>query len=130
MAPAGDTRTVLVADDDPDIRDLLAFKLEQMGYRVLLAPDGAQALAMATADPPDIAVLDLMMPAMTGVDVCRALRQHGETAYVPVILLTARTHERDVQNGFASGADDYVTKPFSPRELASRVQAVLARARG
>ncbi|MGH9055781.1 MAG: response regulator transcription factor [Acidimicrobiales bacterium] len=123
-------RTVLVADDDRDIRDLVAFKLEQAGYRVLRAADGAEALRMATADPPDIAILDLMMPAVSGIDVCRALREQDETAHVPVILLTARAQERDVQHGFASGADDYVTKPFSPRELASRVQAVLARARG
>jgi DNA-binding response OmpR family regulator len=122
------TPTVLVADDERDVRDLISFKLEQAGYRVVVVDDGATALVSAIAEPPDIAVLDVMMPGMTGVDVCRALREHEQTAHVPVILLTARVQESDVQMGFASGADDYVTKPFSPRELLSRVQAVLSRA--
>ncbi|MFI9011491.1 response regulator transcription factor [Actinosynnema sp. NPDC053489] len=121
--------TVLVADDDADVRDVVVFKLEQSGYDVVVAEDGATALTVAREVLPDIAVLDVMMPRMTGLDVCRELRAAEATAAIPVILLTARAQEGDVEGGFALGADDYLTKPFSPRELASRVRAVLARSR-
>ncbi|MEU7474446.1 response regulator [Lentzea sp. NPDC042327] len=121
--------TVLVADDDADVRDVVVFKLEQSGYDVLVAEDGATALTLARDALPDIAVLDVMMPRMTGLDVCRELRAAEATAGIPVILLTARARESDVEGGFDWGADDYLTKPFSPRELASRVRAVLARSR-
>jgi DNA-binding response OmpR family regulator len=121
--------TVLIADDDKDIRDLVVFKLEQVGFTVVAVADGPSALAAAKQDTPDLAVLDVMMPGMSGVDVCRELRADDATAGLPVILLTARAMEADVQTGFAAGADDYVVKPFSPRELVSRVQAVLARLR-
>jgi DNA-binding response OmpR family regulator len=120
--------TVLVADDDADVRDVVVFKLEQAGYRVIIAEDGATALARARETKPDLAVLDVMMPRMTGLDVCRELRAGADTASIPIILLTARAQESDIEHGFAWGADDYLTKPFSPRELASRVRAVLARA--
>ena len=120
--------TVLVADDDADIRDLVAFKLEQAGYRVVAVADGVQALDAVRADLPDLAVLDLMMPGLSGLDVCAEIRRDAASAHLPVIMLTARVQEQDVALGFATGADDYVTKPFSPRELLSRVQAVLARA--
>lgn len=119
--------TVLVADDDGDIRELIAFKLEQSGFAVVAAEDGPSALAAAVAHLPDIAVLDVMMPGLSGTDVCRAMRNDQATVDIPVILLTAKAQEGDVQAGFAAGADDYVVKPFSPRELLSRVQAVLAR---
>jgi DNA-binding response OmpR family regulator len=119
--------TVLVADDDADVRDVVVFKLEQAGYEVIAAEDGATALAYAREVRPDLAVLDVMMPRMTGLDVCRELRADAGTAAIAVILLTARAQEGDVEKGFAWGADDYLTKPFSPRELASRVRAVLAR---
>jgi DNA-binding response OmpR family regulator len=119
--------TVLVADDDPDVRDVVVFKLEQSGYEVLVAEDGGVALELARSAIPDLAVLDVMMPRMTGLDVCRELRARESTARIPIILLTARAQEGDVERGFAWGADDYLTKPFSPRELASRVRAVLAR---
>jgi DNA-binding response OmpR family regulator len=119
--------TVLVADDDADVRDVVVFKLEQVGYDVIAAEDGATALAYAREVRPDLAVLDVMMPRMTGLDVCRELRADARTASIAVILLTARAQENDIENGFAWGADDYLTKPFSPRELASRVRAVLAR---
>ena len=120
--------TVLVADDDPDVRDVVVFKLEQSGYDVLVAEDGGAALELARSAIPDLVVLDVMMPRMTGLDVCRELRARQSTARIPVILLTARAQEGDIERGFAWGADDYLTKPFSPRELASRVRAVLARA--
>ena len=112
--------TVLVADDDLDIRELVAFKLAQAGYEVRSAPDGVAALDAARAGGVDLVVLDLMMPGLSGLDVC---------AELPVIMLTARAQDQDVATGFAAGADDYVVKPFSPRELVSRVQAVLGRAR-
>jgi DNA-binding response OmpR family regulator len=120
---------VLIADDDGDIRELVAFKLAQKGYQVISTADGPAALAAVEAEPPDLAVLDVTMPGMSGLDVCRALRANPDTAGIAVILLTARAQEADVQAGFGSGADDYVLKPFSPRELLSRIEAVLARVR-
>jgi DNA-binding response OmpR family regulator len=120
---------VLIADDDPDIRDLVAFKLEQAGHDVTTVDNGLAALSAAQERPPDLVVLDVMMPGMSGIDVCRQLRGEPATAALPIILLTARAQEGDVEVGFGAGADDYVVKPFSPRELVSRVEAVLARMR-
>jgi DNA-binding response OmpR family regulator len=120
---------ILIADDDPDIRDLVAFKLEQAGFDVVAVEDGLSALSATRADPPDLVVLDVMMPGMSGIDVCRELRASEATATLPIILLTARAQEGDVEVGFGAGADDYIVKPFSPRELVSRVEAVLARMR-
>ena len=123
----GDRPVVLVADDDDDIRDLVAFRLDRAGYEVLRAGDGQQALDLAKEHVPDLAVLDVMMPKLTGYDVTRALRADAATSRIPVILLTARVQEADVARGFEAGADDYVKKPFSPQELKARVQAVLGR---
>ena len=120
---------VLVADDDADIRDLVAFKLEQAGIGVITAEDGQQALEQARAHNPTLAVLDVSMPALSGIDVCRMLRADAATAGMLIIMLTARVQEQDVEGGFSAGADDYVTKPFSPRELISRIQALLTRTR-
>jgi DNA-binding response OmpR family regulator len=120
---------VLIADDDPDILDLVAFKLEQAGHQLVTAGDGITALAEARREPPDVVVLDVSMPGMSGLDICRELRADPATAAIPVILLTARAQEADVEAGFDIGADDYVTKPFSPRELVSRVAVVLGRVR-
>ena len=119
--------SVLVADDDRDIRDLISFKLQAAGYDVVTASDGDEALAQVIALRPDIAVLDVMMPGKSGTEVLRAVREHAEVATTCIILLTAKAQEGDVAAGFALGADDYVVKPFSPRELLSRVQAVLGR---
>jgi two-component system, OmpR family, response regulator MtrA len=121
--------TVVVADDDPDVRDLVQFKLEQAGIDVVGAENGPAALEACQQHVPDLVLLDLMMPGMSGLDVCRSLRQIDEMAMVPVIMLTARAQESDIAQGFEAGADDYVVKPFSPRELSSRVQAALARSR-
>jgi DNA-binding response OmpR family regulator len=118
---------VLVADDDPDILDLVAFRLERAGYDVVRATDGEQALQLATELHPDLAVLDVMMPKLTGYDVTRRIRADDATNRMPVILLTARVQEADVQQGFEAGADDYLRKPFSPQELRARVQAILGR---
>ena len=119
---------VLVADDDRDILSLVAFRLERSGYRVVQATDGQEALDLAREHAPDLAVLDLMMPRLTGLEVTRALRDDERTREVPVILLTARVQASDVQAGFAAGATAYVKKPFSPQELRDRVDALLERA--
>nr|WSY53970.1 response regulator [Streptomyces sp. NBC_00886] len=118
---------VLIADDDADIRDLVAFKLTQNGHRVTAVEDGMAALRTAREQPVDLALLDIRMPGLSGLDVCRELRAAPETATLPVIMITARSQEGDVEVGFAAGADDYIIKPFSPRELSSRVVAVLSR---
>jgi DNA-binding response OmpR family regulator len=118
---------VLVADDDPDILALVRFRLEQDGYEVLSAPDGETALDLALARPPDLALLDVMMPRLDGYELTRRLRHHEPTAAIPIILLTARVQDPDAERGFEAGADDYVTKPFSPSALGERVQAALGR---
>ena len=120
---------VLVVDDDADIRELVTFKLQQAGYAVEAAADGQLGLDAALTNTPDLILLDLMMPKLSGIEVCRLLRDNDATADTPVILFTAKAQEADVQRGFSAGADDYIVKPFSPRELITRVQAVLARAR-
>jgi len=122
-----DNPLVLVADDDPDILDLVRYRLERSGYAVATAADGDEAVRLASELAPALAVLDVMMPGLTGFEVTRRLRQRAETSRIPVILLTARAQEADVQEGFEAGADDYLRKPFSPRELSARVQAVLGR---
>lgn len=117
-------KTVLLVDDDAKIVELVSLYLKRDGYRVLTACDGTTALKLAREAHPDLIVLDLMLPGITGLDVCRTLREESK---VPIIMLTARTTEQDRLIGLDSGADDYVTKPFSPRELAARVRAVLRR---
>jgi two-component system, OmpR family, response regulator MtrA len=118
---------ILVADDDVDIRELVEFKLSSMGHDIVAVGDGAAALDACRAQRPDLAVLDVMMPGVSGLDAMREIRADADLAGLPVILLTARAQESDVETGFDSGADDYITKPFSPRELASRVDALLGR---
>jgi DNA-binding response OmpR family regulator len=118
---------ILVVDDEPKIVRLARDYLEKDGFRVLSAGDGLTALAIARAEKPDLIVLDIMLPGMDGWEVCRRLR--GETD-VPIIMLTARAEESDQSVGLELGADDYVTKPFSPRALLARVRAVLRRAQG
>jgi DNA-binding response OmpR family regulator len=118
---------VLIVDDDTNVAEVVARYLEREGYRVETVGDGALALDRALADPPDLMVLDLMLPSLGGLEVCRRLRA---AAPVPVIMLTARGEEADRITGLELGADDYVAKPFSPRELTARVKAVLRRAAG
>ena len=118
---------ILVADDDVDIRELVEFKLSTMGHDVVAVADGQAAIDACQAQRPDLAVLDVMMPGVSGLDAIRAIRADPGLSDLPVILLTARAQESDVETGFDSGADDYITKPFSPRELASRVEALLTR---
>lgn len=118
---------VLVVDDEPKIVKLARDYLEQGGFRVGTAENGTTALAAARRDRPDLIVLDLNLPGMDGLDVCRALRRESE---VPIIMLTARIEEADRLIGLELGADDYISKPFSPRELVARVRAVLRRVQG
>lgn len=120
-------RLALVAEDDRDIRELVAAKLTAAGYQVSTAADGIAALAALRRLPPDVALLDVMMPGISGLDIITELRADPRTASIPVILLSARSQEFDVENGIAIGAADYVIKPFSPRELLARVEAVLER---
>ncbi|MFE6686262.1 response regulator transcription factor [Streptomyces sp. NPDC057743] len=118
-------KRVLVVDDDPTVAEVVAGYLDRAGFAVDVAADGPTAVARASTRPPDLVVLDLMLPGMDGLEVCRRMRQDGP---VPVIMLTARGDEEDRILGLEVGADDYVTKPFSPRELVLRVESVLRRA--
>jgi two-component system, OmpR family, response regulator MtrA len=113
---------VLIADDDPDIRMLVRLRLERSGYSVVSASDGLEALQVAAETNPDLVILDVTMPGITGVEVTRALRERQAT--LPVVLLTAHADEANVAEGATAGADAYVTKPFSPQELESRVRAL------
>ena len=119
--------TILVVDDDPGIVKVVRAYLEKAGFQVLVAYDGKKALHIARHDKPDLVILDLMLPEMDGWDVCRALRRESD---VPIIMLTARVEDTDKLIGLELGADDYVTKPFSPQELVARVRAVLRRVEG
>ncbi len=119
--------TVLVVDDDRDIRELVAMKLKLDGIEVLEAANGRIALDVLEQHHVDLVVLDLMMPVMDGIEACRAIREREEWKNLPVIMLTARAQSDDVELGFGIGATDYVAKPFSPRELLSRVRGTLAR---
>lgn len=118
---------ILVIDDEPKITKLARDYLERGGFRVVMAADGTTALAVARHERPDLIVLDLNLPELDGLDVCRALRRESD---VPIIMLTARVDEADRLIGLELGADDYITKPFSPRELVARVRAVLRRVQG
>ena len=120
-------QNVLVVEDDPDIVELLRYNLEREGYVVHVAQDGEKGLAEARRRKPDVVLLDLMLPEVDGLEVCRRLRAAEETVRVPVIMLTAKGEETDMVLGLEMGADDYVTKPFSPREVLARIRAVLRR---
>ena len=120
---------VLVADDDEIILGLITYRLEHSGYRVITALDGQEALRLAFDECPDLAVLDVMMPKIDGYQLTRCLRGNVETRELPIILLTARAQEADADLGFEAGADEYLAKPFSPEELRSLVEALLARPR-
>lgn len=124
---AGAPRVALIAEDDSDIRELVAAKLSGAGFRVIAVADGTAALAAIREQIPDIALLDVMMPGTSGLEILGQLRQSPSTAMIPVILLSARSQEFDVETGIASGASDYIVKPFSPRELLERVELALER---
>ncbi len=118
---------ILLVDDEPDALEVLGFKLRQAGYNALLAKDGARAIALARDERPALIVLDLMLPEVDGLEVCKILRRDPNTAAIPIIMLTARAAEMDRVLGLELGADDYVTKPFSPRELLLRIKKLLVR---
>jgi DNA-binding response OmpR family regulator len=119
----------MVIEDEKEIRDLVRYNLERAGYRVVPVDDGEKALREAFASRPDAVVLDLMLPGQSGLEVLRELRDEPTTRDLPIIILTARSAEMDKLIGFEQGADDYLTKPFSPRELVARLHALLRRAR-
>ena len=118
---------LLIVEDEADIRELISFNLEMSGYEVEKARDGEEGLALAKSGVFDLIILDLMLPGMDGLKVCSQLRKDPSTATVPVIMLTARSEDDDIVSGLEIGADDYITKPFSPRILIARVQAALRR---
>jgi DNA-binding response OmpR family regulator len=120
---------VLVVEDEPDISGLLTFHLEREGYQVVRARNGLDALQQVRARRPDLVLLDLMLPGIDGLEVCRQLRQDAATATLPVVMLTAKGEEVDRVLGLELGADDYIVKPFSPKEVVARVRAVLRRSR-
>ncbi|HWC11983.1 MAG TPA: response regulator [Acidimicrobiales bacterium] len=127
-------KTILVIDDDPDIRRLVVWKLTQAGFSAVAEGDGEAGLAAARGRPgegpsvrPDLVLVDWTMPKLSGIEVCRALRESPDTADIPVIFLTAKAQEAELERGMAAGADDYIVKPFSPKEMLKRVEAVLAR---
>ena len=118
---------VLIVEDEKDVREMLRLNLKVGGFDVLEAQNGAEGLAIAKAELPSVVILDLMMPEMSGMEVCRALRRNPATSRIPILMLTAKSTEGDKVAGLEVGADDYVTKPFSPRELLLRVRAVARR---
>jgi len=120
---------LLIVEDDAKIVELLTWHFEREDFEVVSTPDGEEALLLASETPPDAVLLDWMVQGLAGIEVCRRLRRSSETANVPIIMLTARGEETDRIRGLETGADDYVTKPFSPRELVARVRAVLRRVR-
>jgi DNA-binding response OmpR family regulator len=120
---------VLIVEDEADIRDLLAFHLEREGFQTTKSRTGADALRQVRASAPDLVLLDLMLPEVNGLEVCRRLRQDPHTAAVPIVMLTAKNEELDRVLGLELGADDYIVKPFSPKEVVARVRAVLRRSR-
>ncbi len=120
-------RKILVVEDERDIRELVRYNLQEEGFLVVEANDGETGLALAQKERPALVILDLMLPSLSGLEVCRLLRSREETASLPILVLTAKASEMDRVVGLEMGADDYVTKPFSPRELVARVKAVLRR---
>jgi two-component system phosphate regulon response regulator PhoB len=120
---------LLLVEDDRALAELLDWHFQQEGYDVVRTPDGEEALLLSRESPPDIVLLDWMIEGLSGIEVCRRLRRATDTANVPIIMLTARGEEEDRIRGLETGADDYVTKPFSPRELVARVAAILRRVR-
>ncbi|MCC5827987.1 MAG: response regulator transcription factor [Phycisphaeraceae bacterium] len=124
--PVGDC-TVMVVEDEPDLQDLLRYNLNRQGYKVVCADSAEQGLKQIQRQPPNLIVLDLMLPGMDGLEFCRLLRKDPQTANLPVLILTAKGEEADIVTGLDTGADDYLAKPFSPRVMLARVKALLRR---
>lgn len=123
------TAKILIIEDDPSITELLRYNLEQEGYSAEIEMDGEEGLINATSTVPDLILLDWMLPNLSGIEICRRLRKDKSTQNIPIIMLTARNEESDRIRGLDTGADDYISKPFSPRELIARVKAILRRIR-
>ncbi len=121
--------TILIADDEPNQLELMDYNLRNAGFSIIKASNGLDALELIENNTPDLIILDWMMPKMSGIDVCRTLRSRSETKLLPIIILSARSEDSDKSLGLDTGADDYISKPFSPKELLSRVKALLRRAR-
>ena len=119
--------TILVADDEQDIRELVAYRLSRAGYTIIEARDGQEAFELAVDQSPDMAVLDVMMPRLNGFDLTDRLRHNPATQRLPILLMSASVQEADISRGFAAGADGYLTKPFTPDQLLTRVRDVLSR---
>lgn len=122
-----DKKTILVVEDEEDLRDIVIYNLERDGYKTVGVESGEEGLERAIALRPDLVILDLMLPGMNGMDVCRQLKQADDTKAIPIIMASAKGEEADIVSGLELGADDYVTKPFSPRILLARVRSVLRR---
>ena len=120
-------KAVLVIEDEPDVADIVRLNLRRAGFSVRIADTGFSGLKHARSDLPDVIILDLMLPEMSGLEVCKQLKTGTQTGNIPIVMLTAKSEEADRLSGFRQGADDYVTKPFSPKELVYRVQALLRR---
>ncbi len=127
---AGAAHKILIVEDEPDIRKLVHYNLAQERYKVIEAEDGEQALRVVQRDKPNLVILDLMLPGLSGMEICKLLRERADTAKLPILMLTAKAGEADRVVGLEMGADDYIAKPFSPRELVARVRAILRRANG
>jgi DNA-binding response OmpR family regulator len=121
------TATILVADDEQDIRELVAYRLSRSGYRIIEARDGEEAFQLAADQPLDMAVLDVMMPRLNGFDLTKRFRDTPATERLPILLMSASVQEADISRGFAAGADGYLTKPFTPDQLLTRVRELLSR---
>ena len=120
-------KKILIVEDEKDIHELIAYNLNQEGYALVSAFTGDEALEKAISESPDLILLDIMLPIMNGLDVCRELKANNKTALIPIIMLTAKNEDVDIVTGLELGADDYITKPFSPRVLIARLRAILRR---
>ncbi len=118
---------ILIAEDEPDIRELVAFMLRFAGYEVLAASNGEEAVQAATRDVPDLVLMDVRMPRMTGYDACRIMKSTPTLRDIPVVFLSAKGQESEIQSGLEAGAEEYLLKPFSPDELTSRVKSILSK---
>ncbi len=120
-------RKIVIIEDEPDILEVLSYNLRREGFEILTAADGNQGLALVKREHPDLVLLDLMLPGIDGVEICTAIKKHPDTAHTLLIMVTAKGEESDIVLGLGVGADDYISKPFSPKELVARVKAVLRR---
>ena len=127
MVNMSDKPTILVVEDEEDLRDIVIYNLEREGYKTVGVESGEEGLELAISLRPDLVLLDLMLPGMNGMDVCRKIKQDSSTQSIPIIIVSAKGEEADIVSGLELGADDYLTKPFSPRILLARVRTVLRR---